>query len=590
MDFKKKSGSAATVAALVLFAAGCVRVQVPVTRPSAAVSGRAWVEAKLAAMTLDEKVAQMIGCRFSGDFRNFESEYVGNIERLVAGDGVGCLILFGGEVYETAVLVNHFQRLARIPLLIASDFERGTGNQVTNATLFPPLMALGAADSEDLAYEMGRITAVEGRAMGVHMTYAPVVDVNINPANPIINTRAIGEDPSLVSRIAPAFIHGCQDHGMIATAKHFPGHGDTDLDSHTLLPTISADRERLDRIELYPFARTIEGGVQAIMIAHLNVPALDPKPDTPASLSAPVVTDLLRKELGFDGLVVTDAMEMGGVTTLFSDEEAALRAVAAGVDMVLLPLDTPKVIGHIVRAVGEGRLPESRIEESARRILEAKARLGLHRRRLVNVEDLGRTIAVPAHLEQAFKTFESAVTLVRNDGPVLPMDGREEKVAVFSLSSDPGDYFAGRQLAAELRKRRPDVLSFYADGDTGQENLDAAYAAAQGVDVAVFALFSRVSAGKGSVDLEPKHIALIEKFLGAEDGPAVVVLSFGSPYFLRHFPEVESYLCFYRNTPETQVIAAKALLGEMDIGGRLPVSLPGLYPAGHGLRLQKRER
>ncbi len=581
----------ALVLAVALAAAGCVYIPGPETGPLAPGPDSSWVARTLGSMTLEEKVGQMIACRFTGDFRNTDSDYVRNLERLVVQNKIGGFILFGGAgVYETAFFINHFQRMARVPLLIAADFERGAGTKTARATLFPPLMALGAAGSEDLAYEMGRITAEEGRALGIHITYAPVVDVNVNPANPIINTRSIGEDPGLVSRIALAFIRGCQENGMIATAKHFPGHGDTELDSHMILPTITGDRERLARVELRPFAEAVKGGVGAVMVAHLHVPALDPTPDLPSSLSEPIVTGVLRKELGFEGLIVTDAMEMGGITRAFPDGEAAVRAVLAGNDMVLLPLDTPGAIAAIVRAVREGRISEARIDDSARRILEAKSRLRLNRTRIVSVDALDREIARREYLEQAVKTYEAAATLVKNEGSVLPLAGAGGKIAVLSLSSDPGDYYAGRPFVTEIRKRRLDALSFYADGDTGQEALDEAFAEAADADVAVIALFSQLRDSKGSVDLEPRHVALIQRIAAEEDGPAVVVLSFGSPYFLRHFPEVEGYLCLYKNSPQTQEIGARALFGEMDIGGTLPVSFPDLYPAGHGLVLKKIEK
>ncbi|MBM3306294.1 MAG: glycoside hydrolase family 3 protein [Candidatus Aminicenantes bacterium] len=537
-------------------------------------------------MTVEEKVGQLVACRFAGEFRNSDSDYLAELNDLVVGGGIGGLILFGGEVYETARLANDLQKLARVPLLMASDFERGTGNQITNATLFPPLMSLGAAGSEELAYEMGRITALEGRAMGIHMTYAPVLDVNINPDNPIINTRAIGEDPGLVGRIGAAFIRGVQEHGMMATAKHFPGHGDTDQDSHSLLPTIGAGLDRLERVELEPFRKAVEAGVKAVMTAHLYVPAIDPTPGLPATLSEPIVTGLLRGKMGFSGLVVTDAMEMAGVTSAFPTEEASLRALLAGVDLLLLPPEPAKVIAYLAGAARDGRIPMRRIDESVRRVLEAKASLGLHRERFVDVDALDRRIAPKAFLEQAFKTFESSVTLVKNEGGVVPLARAGRKVAVLSLSSDLGDYFAGRAFVAETRKRFPAASAFFADGDTGQEALDEAFTGASGAGTVVVALFSRVSAGKGSVDLAPRHVELIKRLAALENGPAVAVLSFGSPYFLRHFPEVDAYLCLYRNTPETQRIAPRALLGEIDIGGRLPVSIPGLYPAGHGIGLK----
>jgi beta-N-acetylhexosaminidase len=577
---------AAALAALVVWASGCARIPAPEVRPALVPPDRGWVNKTLGKMTLEDKIGQMIACRFSGTFRNADSEALRKIESLISDQRIGGLILFGGEVYETAMLTNAFQKLAKVPLLFASDFERGTGNQITNATLFPPLMSLGAAGSDGLAYEMGRITALEGRAMGIHMTYAPVVDVNVNPENPIINTRSAGEDPALVSRITAAFIRGCQANGMLATAKHFPGHGDTAQDSHSLLPTIEAGLDRLQAVELAPFRSAIAAGVRAIMTAHLSVPALDATPGLPATLSPAILTGLLRGAMGFRGLIVTDAMEMAGVTNSFTPEEAALKAILAGADVVLLPPDPALVAASLVEAAKEGKIPAQRIDESVRRILEAKAGLGLDRNRLVRIDTISWKVAPRAFLDQAYRTFESSVTLVKNDGDLLPLTAGGGRVAVFSLSSDLGDYFAGRAFVAEMKKRDPALLAFFADADTGQEELDADFAKIAGVDTVVFALFSRLTSGKGSVDLEPKHVALVEKLAGAEGGPAVVAVSFGSPYFLSRFPEVRAYLCMYRNTPETQQIAVRALYGEMDIGGRLPVSLPGLFPLGHGLVLK----
>lgn len=547
---------------------------------------RQWVDKTIRKMTLDEKIGQLVVARYTGEFFNYDSPYLKNLEDLVRKYHLGGLILFGGEALETAYFTNHFQKLAKVPLLIASDLERGAGNQVTGATLFPPLMALGAADSEELAYQMGRITAIEGRALGIHMTYAPVVDVNINPDNPIINTRSVGEDPEQVARITRAFIRGCQGHGMMATAKHFPGHGDTDQDSHSLLPVIKADRERLEKVELYPFQAAIEAGVDSIMTAHLYIPALEPEEGLPATLSPRIMTDLLRKQMGFKGLIVTDALEMRGITGYFGDEEAALRALKAGVDLLLLPLDPVKVIDRLKQAVRSGELPLSRVEESLRRVLLAKTRLGLHRQRYVSLERLPLVLGKQEFREIARKTFSSAITLVKNDNNLLPVK-KDKKVVLVSLSSDPGDYYAGRRLATELAGRLPGTRVFYADGDTGREKLDEALSAASRADLVVAALFSSLRSGKGTVDLEPVQAEFIRQLKAA--GVPVVALSFGSPYFLRHFPEVDGYLCLYRNTPETQELAAMALSGEIGISGRLPVSLPGLYPRCHGLVLEKIE-
>jgi beta-glucosidase-like glycosyl hydrolase len=547
-----------------------------------------WVKKTLAKMTLEEKVAQMVAWRYLGRFVNRDSDYLKELVDLVAKKKIGGLIIFGGEVYETAQLTNFLQGKAKVPLLIGADFEWGVAMRINGTTLFPPFMALGAANSEDLAYKMGKITAVEARAIGIHMTYAPVVDVNINPDNPIISTRSLGENPEDVGRLAASFIKGCQENGLIATAKHFPGHGDTDMDSHSTLPTIKGDKGRLEKVELYPFAQAIQAGVRAIMTAHLYVPALDPTPGLPATLSPLILAQLLRKEMGFKGLIITDAMTMGGITNTFTAQEASLKAVEAGVDMVLLPPDPPGVIEALVRAVSSGAVQESRINESVTRILELKAGAGLHKNKLVDINLLPLKVASKENLEQATLTFEKSVTLVKNERNILPLSLATvlKKIAVFSLSSDPDDYYAGSSFIREVQKRRPGIFSFYADAFTGQEYIQEAKDKASDADIIIFALFSSLRTAKGSVDLLPKHVELVKQLAA---GPAkIVVLSFGSPYFLRHFPEVDAYLCLYRNTAQAQEVAAKAIFGEIDIEGRLPVSIPGLYPAGHGLTFQEK--
>jgi beta-N-acetylhexosaminidase len=537
-------------------------------------------------LSLEDKVAQMIGCRYSGEFLPSDGDQMAYLKRLVSKHRIGGLAIFLGEAYETAILNNALQSASDVPLLMGSDLERGAGNQISGATLFPTIMGLGASGREDLAYAMGRTTALEARAVGLHMTYAPVVDVNINPDNPIINTRAVGEDPALVARIASAFARGCQENGLLATAKHFPGHGDTDQDSHILLPVIKADRARLDRVELAPYRALIGAGVGAIMVSHLTVPALDPTPGLPATLSPAILTGLLRGEMGFQGLIVTDAMEMGGVANAYAPADAALKAIQAGCDIVLLPLDPETVVESLRKAARQGILTRERIDASVRRILEAKARLGLHRRRLVDVASLPSKLGTKAFTEQADRTFEAAVTLVKNENAALPLPVSAKRPAVFSLSSDKGDYYAGRAFANAVKARSAGAQIFYADGDTGRDSLYEAVLQSAGADAYLVALFSSLSAWKGSVGLDPRHIELI-RLLAAGDKP-VIVLSFGSPYFLRDFPAIDAYLCLYRNQPQMQTAAAKAVFGEIAIGGRLPVGIPGLAPAGTGVILPRR--
>lgn len=537
-------------------------------------------------MTLEEKIGQMIVCSYSGRFLNKYSQERQKLESLIIKRKIGGLILFGGNVYETAFLTNSLQKISKIPLLIASDLERGLGNQIEGATQFPPLMALGAVDSEEQAYIMGKVTALEARAVGINVTYAPVVDVNINPENPIINTRSFGENPKEVSCLATAFIKGSQENGLLATAKHFPGHGDTNLDSHTALPTVSGDRHRLERVELFPFRQAIKAGVSLIMTAHLQIPALDSTPNLPATLSPKIIAELLRKELGFKGLIVTDAMDMGGITTLYTPEEAALKAIQAGVDMILLSPHPEEVIDSLIQAVRRGDLLEKRINTSVKRILEAKAKVGLHKNRLINIDNLDKIIGSPLNFRIAQQMFENSITLVKNDNQILPLSGTGQKIAVFSLSSDPGGYFAGRTFVQEMEKRCPQFLSFYADAYTGEEFIQESIEKASEADVIVFALFSARRARKGSVELNPRHIRIVQEAVASST--PVIAISFGSPYFLRHFPDVDSYLCVYRWSDEAQITAARAIFGEINIKGRLPVSLPGLYPLGHGLKLSKR--
>jgi len=583
-----KNSEIALFMALILFlvmAFGCAKVEHK-PRLFFGSSEVKWVRKVLSQMTIEEKIGQLMICPYSGRFLNRESEEMKSLESLVVKRKIGGLILYGGNVYETAYLTNRLQKSAKIPLLISSDLERGLGNQIEGATQFPPLMALGAIGSEEKAYLVGKVTAAEARAIGIHLTYAPVADVNINPDNPIINVRSLGESPKQVGRLANAFIKGCQENALLATAKHFPGHGDTDLDSHSELPTIKANLERLEKVELYPFRKAIETGVSVIMSSHLHLPVLDPTPHLPASLSSTILTELLRKKLGFKGLIVTDAMDMGGITTLYSPEEAALKAVQAGADLILKSPQPEEVIDFLLEAVKRGELSEGRIDASVKRILEVKARLGLHKNKLVKTENLDLIIASNEHIQLSQQMFEESITLIKNEQQVVPLGGSELKIAVFSLSSDPGGYFAGRTFIEEIEEKYPGLISFYADAYTGENFLQEALEKIDEVDVVVFALFSRRRARKGTVDLDLKHIEMVRE--AAEGSTPVVVISFGSPYFIRHFPQVDSYLCVYRWSEEAQKTAARAIFGEIDIKGKLPVSIPALYPLGHGLFLPKK--
>ena len=543
-----------------------------------------WVRKTIAKMTLEEKVGQMLCLGFYGDFINDTSETWIKYKHWVEELKIGGLAIYRGDVYETAHMMNSLQASSDIPLLIAANLERGLGNQMEGATLFPPIMSIGATGSEKLSYQMGRITALEARAVGIHMAYFPVVDVNINPDNPIINTRSFGENPKDVGRLAAAYIKGCQDNGLISTAKHFPGHGDTERDSHNVLATVQADMNRLTNVELYPFQKAIDAGVQAVMSAHISIPAIDSTPNLPATLSKPIMTDYLRGELGFKGLVVSDSMGMGGITTLYPQDQAAVLAVKAGVDIILLTPEPEIVLSALVDAVKNGKISEVRIDESVNRILQAKARMGLHKDRYVNVSILDQVLATETHLQWADLVLERSMTLVKDTNQILPLSP-EKKLAVFSLSSDPGDYYAGRPFIREVKLRDPKAIEFYAEASTGNEYFERALKRAGDVDVLVIALFSNLQSGKGSIGLNERQVDFIHKIVIKK--VPVIVISFGSPYYLRHFPDVNAYLCAYRPSPQAQEMAAKAIFGEIDIQGKLPVSIPGCFPLGHGIQLSR---
>src|SRR6516165_675103 len=378
-------------------------------RPLAA-ADRQWVDATLRGMSVDQKVGQLLFTTFHGTFTSTESSEYQTLLHEVTELHVGGFIVVTkitqlgiekSQTYPTAVLTNELQSKAQLPLLIGADFERGSAMRLDEGTSFPNQMAIAAGGDPRDAYTMGKITAIEARQAGVYWIYAPVADVNNNPGNPIINTRSFGEDPARVSEFVSAFVRGVEENGGLATAKHFPGHGDTAADSHTDLPVIRADRARLESLELVPFRGAIDAGVGSIMTGHLNVPALEPDANTPATLSSHILTELLRKDLRFQGLVVTDAMDMGGITVRFAPGEAAVRAVLAGADCLLMPPVPDAAFEALENAVKSGRISRERLDASVRRILEAKARVGLNKNRLVDLNAINSRFAEPSWQEQA---------------------------------------------------------------------------------------------------------------------------------------------------------------------------------------------
>ncbi len=545
-----------------------------------------WVAQTLKKMTLEEKLGQLLLVYYFGGFLSTESEPYQQLLQQVEKNHVGGFVVqtrgtpLGydrSQVYPTAALANQLQSRAKIPLLVGADFERGTAMRLEEGTSFPFAMGVAATGSPQDAYTMGKITALEARAAGVHWVFAPVADVNSNPDNPIINTRSFGEDPRRVAEFVAAFVRGVEENGALATAKHFPGHGDTSTDSHLDLPTIRGDLARLEQVELAPFRAAIAAGTSTIMTGHLAVPAIETEPELPATLSPKILTDVLRKQLGFDGIVVTDALDMGGVTRRYPPAEVAVRSIQSGADVLLVPPVPDAALVALKDAVASGRLPMSRIDEAVTRVLRAKARLGLHKEKLVDVTALGQKFGRPEFARKAQDIADRGVTLLRDTARLLPLDAtRPARALLVVVSGDP-DPYPGEDFEREVRWRVDALQALRTD--TRFASADAIrLPPPESYDVAIAALFVRVADRKGTVGLPEQQAALVDQLLATRK--PVVVVCFGSPYLIARFPAAGTWLAAFSTFDVAQRAAARALFGQVAIGGRLPVSVPDVAPAG----------
>jgi beta-N-acetylhexosaminidase len=573
----------------------------PIYRRGMTAGGGGWsapgaVDSIVASLSLEEKVAQMIMVRAYGHYVSEESDPFRRLARLVGTRKIGGIIMAQGDVYEEAMLTNRLQQLAKIPLLVGADFERGVAMRVRRGTPFPDAMAVGAARQPELAYRMGLAIAEEARALGIHQNYAPVADINSNPLNPVINTRAFSDDPALVRAMVLAFIRGTMDGRCVATLKHFPGHGDTGSDSHLELPTLNLTRGRLDSVELSSFRAAIDSGVGSVMIAHLAIPALDSL-GLPASLSHAMVDGLLRTTLGFKGLVVTDAMGMQAIARNFRPDTAALLAVKAGIDMILVSPDEDAAAQAIVRAVRNGEIREERINASVRRILRTKQWLGLDRRRFVDLDSIANTVANSAHRTLAKEMCREGVTLVRNTGGLVPLavngtgriaailisDNEENRTDVnrpgFPLTSEP----YGQYLLQLLRRRAGNVESSRLTPSSTQAETDASLALVRKSDVALLCLFVKVRTSSGRIGLPDELRRFVDRV--QETRTPLVICLFGTPYIATQFPAARAILCAYGDNEDQMEASAEALFGEIPLHGRLPVTVSGTMPIGTGIEL-----
>ena len=553
-----------------------------------------YADSVLRTLSLRDKAAQLVWPWVAGDYVSAGSAGWQAVSGLVTRERVGGVIMSVGSPTEIAAKLNDLQRLSTVPLLVGADFEGGAGFRARGgyfvpnaldlggATLFPQQMAIGAARDTSLAYALGRITAREGRALGVHVAFAPVLDVNNNPANPVIGMRAFAEDPRLVAELGAATVRGIQDHGMVATGKHFPGHGDTEVNSHLGLPVIPVTQARLDSVELVPFAAAVRAGLGAMMTAHLALPLIEGD-STPATLSPNIMRGLLRERLGFDGILSTDAMDMRGVLARMGIAEATKQSIIAGNDIILMPQDVPAAIDAIVAGVQEGRYSEARVDSSVHRLLVLKQRMGLPRERTVSLDSLRAIVGAPEHVRLANLAAERGITLVRDARGTVPLQ-RGASTRVLSLTlAGRNDLGAGRDFDAELRRAIPGTRSqFVAWGDPAID-YSRITAQADSFDVVVVGVYQL--AGFDVLQTTGVPSALVELIRGLSGRRArVVVVAFHSPYLLMQIPEVPAYMIAWGGFTASQRAAARALTGQAPISGRLPITIPPLAAFGDGLQ------
>jgi len=585
-------------------------------------SGRKWAEKTLRKMSPEEKVGQLFGIKVLAQFLNdadprwiqlrdsVRKYHIGSLVMTVPVDGP---VLLRSQPYVAAELLNRLQRSSKLPLMVAADFERGVSMRLNGVTVFPHAMAFGATGKTENAEIFGRISALEARAVGVQWNFFPDADVNSNPANPIINTRSFGGDPNRVGDFVVAYIRGAHEGGLLTTAKHFPGHGDTASDSHLGLAQVTGDRARLDAIELLPFKRAIEAGVDAVMVAHVTVPALDSEPKQVATTSKAIVDGVLKEEMGFKGVVVTDALDMAGLTRLYAKNvgRAAVESFKAGNDVLIIPADLDASYRAMLQAVESGEIGRDRLDQSVRKILELKASVGLNKARLVDLGQLSNEIAKPENVAEGQRIADEAITLVRDNGKVIPLQsvgtpeaglpyqplteaGNRLVVVIFSddLRTD-----SGRMLERQVLARVPDARVIYVDARSGagmKEAVVQAVGAAEHVIAAVYVVPTagkavRAAGGglKNTVAMDDATGSLLAAVLDRA-AERTVVLAMGNPYVIEDFPAIQNYVCAFSNVTVSETAAIKALFGEIPIGGHLPVTIPGVASRGDGLERHAR--
>lgn len=564
-----------------------------------------WADKKLKKMSLDEKIGQLVHIGVNARFLNQDSNEFKELKRQVVENKVGGIIVFVGGVYDTVHLINRMQELAEIPLLISADFETGVGMRFPDTVNFPWNMAIAATGNPELARRQGAIVGRETRALGVQQVFAPVIDVNNNAENPVINVRSYGENAEDVSRFGIAFMEGMQGENVLATAKHFPGHGDTAVDSHRGLPVINFSRERLEKTEFVPFRALINAGIGSIMISHISMPQLDNtkveplkqsvKPTyadsevitegttIPATLTPNIVTDILKKDMKFDGLVVTDAMDMSGLTLYFNQEEGSVRAILAGNDVLLKPSSADAAIRGVREAVKSGRISEERINESVRKILAWKYQLGLSEKKFTPLDSIDTTVSSLATRQLTEEIAENAITLVKNEENFLPVKSGTNAV-VLAITNGEDRNFVGNTLVSVLRAGGVKVERIAIDERSTPQEIENAINKSKAAEVVIAGLYGRVRSGaKNSIGLPEAGEKVLREVLNSEK--PVINIAFGNPYLLLGFPEMKTYIVAYGDMTSLQRASAEAITGKIEFKGKLPITI-GAFQRGTGLQLK----
>jgi beta-N-acetylhexosaminidase len=580
-------------------------------------SGEKWVDKTMRRMSPEEKVGQLfaiwVRVQFLNDADpifvqlrdNIRKYHVGSVVMSVPVDGP---VLLKSQPYVAADLLNRLQKSSKLPLIVSADFERGVSMRLNGATVFPHAMAFTATGKTENAEIFGRITALEARAIGVHWNFFPDADVNSNPANPIINTRSFGEDPKQVGDFVAEYIKGAHEGGMLATAKHFPGHGDTASDSHLGIAHVTGDRERLNAVELPPFQRAIDAGVDAVMVAHVTAPALDSEPNRVATTSKAIVTGLLKEDMGFKGVVVTDALDMAGLTRLYGKDvgRAAVESFKAGNDMLIIPPNLDASYRSMLQAIHNGEISHERLDHSVRKILELKASLGLNKARLADLSQLSSEMGKPENLAEGQRIADEAITLVRDNGKVIPLQSfgtPEEGLPYQSLTevsnrlvvvifSDDLRTESGRVLERQILARVPDARVIYVDARSAAGMKPAVIEAVEAAEHVIAAVYVIPTAGRAmrgngghltnTVAMDEATGSLLNSILDRA-ASRTVVLAMGNPYVVQDFSAIENYLCAFSNASVSETAAVKAIFGEIAIGGHLPVTIPGVAVRGEGI-------